>query len=118
MEEVIEETTTVEEQVKYSFVVPVKFTNTGKPYSFGTENPDFNTGDYVVVETIQGIEMGIVQAPSISTEKFPSSIPPTSKASSRLSIKKRGLSIPFSTKTIDPTAVSANPTKSHGKNST
>ena len=49
MEEVIEETTTVEEQVKYSFVVPVKFTNTGKPYSFGTENPDFNTGDYVVV---------------------------------------------------------------------
>lgn len=75
MEEVIEETTTVEEQVKYSFVVPVKFTNTGKPYSFGTENPDFNTGDYVVVETIQGIEMGIVQAPSISTEKFPSRHP-------------------------------------------
>lgn len=75
MEEVIEETTTVEEQVKYSFVVPVKFTNTGKPYSFGTENPDFNTGDYVVVETIQGIEMGIVQAPSVSTEKFPSRHP-------------------------------------------
>ncbi len=81
MEETIQETETVEtvetveEQVKYSYVVPVKFTNTGKPYSFGTENPDFNTGDYVVVETIQGIEMGIVQAPSLSTEKFPSRHP-------------------------------------------
>ena len=42
MEEVIEETTTVEEQVKYSFVVPVKFTNTGKPYSFGTENGSYS----------------------------------------------------------------------------
>ena len=58
MEEVIEETTTVEEQVKYSFVVPVKFTNTGKPYSFGTENPDFNTGDYVVVEKQPTAENG------------------------------------------------------------
>ena len=78
MEEVIDETVTeeiVEEPVKYSYVVPVKFTNTGKPYSFGTENPDFNTGDYVVVETIQGIEMGIVQAPSLSTDKFPSRHP-------------------------------------------
>ena len=78
MEEVIDETVAeeiVEEPVKYSYVVPVKFTNTGKPYSFGTENPDFNTGDYVVVETIQGIEMGIVQAPSLSTDKFPSRHP-------------------------------------------
>lgn len=78
MEEVIDETVTeeiVEEPVKYSYVVPVKFTNSGKPYSFGTENPDFNTGDYVVVETIQGIEMGIVQAPSLSTDKFPSRHP-------------------------------------------
>lgn len=78
MEEVIDETVTeeiVEEPVKYPYVVPVKFTNSGKPYSFGTENPDFNTGDYVVVETIQGIEMGIVQAPSLSTDKFPSRHP-------------------------------------------
>ena len=78
MEEVVEETVTVEieeEQVKYSYVVPVKFTETGKPYSFGTEDPNFKTGDYVVVETIQGVEMGIVQAPSLSTEKFPSRHP-------------------------------------------
>lgn len=78
MEEVIEETVAVEieeEQVKYSYVVPVKFTETGKPYSFGTEDPNFKTGDYVVVETIQGVEMGIVQAPSLSTEKFPSRHP-------------------------------------------
>lgn len=75
MEEVIEETVVSEEEVKYSYVVPVKFANTNKPYSFGTEDPSFNTGDYVVVETVQGVEMGVVQAPSLSTEKFPSRRP-------------------------------------------
>ena len=40
------------------------------------------------------------------------------KAFVRFRILNNWFSIPFSTKTIDPTAVSANPTKRHGKNST
>lgn len=75
MEEEIIEETIEEEEKKYAYVVPVKFHNSTKPYSFGTDSPDFDTGDYVVVETIQGMEMGIVQAPSLSTEKFPSRHP-------------------------------------------
>lgn len=54
----------------FEYVVPVKFHNSNKPYSFGTHNPDIQVGDWVVVETIQGVELGECQGASLSTEKF------------------------------------------------
>lgn len=69
-EEVAAETVT-EEEVHYPYVVAVKFRNASKAYSFGTENPEYKAGDWVVVETAQGLELGEVQAAPLSTEKFP-----------------------------------------------
>ena len=46
----------------YTYSVAVRFRNAGKPYSFGTENPSIKKGDWVVVETAQGLELGEVEA--------------------------------------------------------
>ena len=76
MSEVIEQTEVIEEVteepvIEYPYVVAVKFKNASKAYSFGTDSPDFMQGDWVVVETAQGLELGEVQAQPLSTEKFP-----------------------------------------------
>lgn len=60
---------------EYAYVVPVKFHNATKSYSFGTDDPDLKSGDWVVVETVQGIEMGECQAGSLSVKYHPSSTP-------------------------------------------
>ncbi len=61
-----------EENAKnFPYVVAVKFKNAGKSYSFGAETSDYKSGDKVVVETAQGIELGEIQAAPLSTEKFP-----------------------------------------------
>lgn len=65
----------VVEEHHYEYIVPVKFQNTNKSYSFGTDTPIYNTGDLVVVETIQGIELGECQAPALSTEVYPGRMP-------------------------------------------
>ncbi|MDD2591940.1 MAG: regulatory iron-sulfur-containing complex subunit RicT [Erysipelotrichaceae bacterium] len=46
------------EEVKYPYVVSVKFTGTKKTYYFGTFESDIKDRDFVVVETIRGIELG------------------------------------------------------------
>lgn len=74
-EEVIENRPAEEENVSFPYVVAVKFKNAGKSYSFGCETSDLKSGDWVVVETAQGVELGEVQAPPLSTEKFPVRIP-------------------------------------------
>ena len=78
-EEVLENTQaeaeTEEEFGSFPYVVAVKFKNAGKSYSFGTETSDLKSGDWVVVETAQGVELGEVQAAPLSTEKFPVRIP-------------------------------------------
>lgn len=42
----------------YRFVVSVRFKNSRKAYSFGTDDETLEYGDYVVVETVRGVEMG------------------------------------------------------------
>lgn len=42
----------------YRFVVSVRFKNSRKAYSFGTNDETLEYGDYVVVETVRGVEMG------------------------------------------------------------
>ena len=69
-DEEIEELVDEVEEVHYKYVVPVKFHNTNKSYSFGTDSPIYETGDLVVVETIQGIELGECQAPALSTDVY------------------------------------------------
>ncbi len=42
----------------YRYVVSVRFKNSRKAYSFGTNDEMLEYGDYVVVETVRGVEMG------------------------------------------------------------
>ena len=69
MDRHIEEETPAE-PVKYTYTVPVRFENGGKPYSFGTENPHIHKNDFVVVETQQGIELGQADADAIEVTKL------------------------------------------------
>lgn len=59
-----------EEPVIYTYTVAVKFEQAGKPYSFGTENSAIKKGDYVVVETQQGLELGLVEADALEVAKY------------------------------------------------
>lgn len=58
---------TREETRTYPYMVLVRFENSTRSYSFGTENADLREGDSVVVETSQGIELGKVTADAVST---------------------------------------------------
>ena len=75
MSEAIREQTEPAENIVYPFVVPVKFRNSTRPYSFGTDMEDLAQGDRVIVETAQGVELGECQAVPLSTEKFPPRLP-------------------------------------------
>ena len=55
----------------FLYTVQVKFHNTSKSYTFGTDDPTLCAGDRVVVETSQGIELGQCQSSSVSIEKQP-----------------------------------------------
>ena len=56
--------------VKYTYTVPVKFEEAGKPYSFGTEDSSILKGDLVVVETQQGLEMGKAEGDALEVGKY------------------------------------------------
>ncbi len=73
----MEETVTqeVEKTVTYTYAVAIKFEENGKPYTFGTETKEIHKGDYVVVETQQGIELGQADAEVIEIAKFGLSMP-------------------------------------------
>lgn len=58
------------EPVKYTYTVPVKFEASGKPYSFGTEDAGIAKGEFVVVETQQGLELGQAEADAIEVGKL------------------------------------------------
>lgn len=47
-------------QQEYNHVVSIKFRNGNKCYSFGTNDTTIDYGDFVIVETARGIEMGEV----------------------------------------------------------
>ncbi|MBR2794211.1 MAG: hypothetical protein IKE16_06140 [Solobacterium sp.] len=51
----------------YEYAVAVRFHNSGRAYTFGTDRDDFKLGDRVVVETSQGMELGICQNASMHT---------------------------------------------------
>ena len=59
----------------YRFVVSVRFKNSRKAYSFGTDDETLEYGDYVVVETVRGVEMGEIisnlRDVSMHTQKTP-----------------------------------------------
>ena len=59
-----------EEQVVYPYSVAVRFRDAAKPYSFGTFSENIKKGDWLVVETQQGLEMGAAEADAISVEKY------------------------------------------------
>ena len=69
------ETTEQEEAVSYSFSVAVRFRDAAKPYSFGAMNDTVKKGDYVVVETAQGLELGKAEADAMSVEKYKLTMP-------------------------------------------
>lgn len=58
------------EAAVYTYTVPVKFENAGRPYSFGTEDPGIRKGQYVIVETQQGIELGLCEGDSLEIAKY------------------------------------------------
>ena len=71
MSEQIETEVSVEEEtVIYEYAVAVRFREAGKPYSFGTSDPNLKKGDMVVVETSQGPELGLCEADALSVEKY------------------------------------------------
>lgn len=61
---------TPEEQVEYPYSVAVRFKDAAKPYSFGSFSGDIKKGQWVVVETAQGLEMGEVEADAIDLKKY------------------------------------------------
>lgn len=58
MEEV--KTEVKEETVKYEYVVSIRFRSANKAYTFGTNDKEIKYGDFVVVETQRGQELGEV----------------------------------------------------------
>ena len=55
----------------YEYVVSVRFHNSGRSYTFGTDIPDLKAGDRVVVETSQGLELAVSQTASTSSAIYP-----------------------------------------------
>ena len=59
-----------EPEVSYPFSVAVRFRDAAKPYSFGCYTDQIRKGDWVVVETAQGLEMGAAEADAMNVEKY------------------------------------------------
>ena len=45
-------------QEKFEYIASIRFQNTKKPYTFGTNDQTLEYGDFVVVETARGLELG------------------------------------------------------------
>lgn len=54
--------------VHYEYAVNVRFHNSGRSYTFGTSISELKSGDKVVVETSQGVELGEVQSAGICSK--------------------------------------------------
>lgn len=70
MSQELKETREPVEAVNYTYTVPVRFENAGRPYSFGTENAEIHKGEHVVVETQQGLELGVAEADAVAVAKY------------------------------------------------
>lgn len=56
---------------QFPYVVQVRFNGNSRSYSFGTFLEDLKQGDKVVVETVQGMELGVVETAATSTDIYP-----------------------------------------------
>ena len=65
-----EETAADENTVVYPYSAAVRFRDAAKPYSFGCFDDTIKKGSWVVVETQQGLEMGMAEADSLNVEKY------------------------------------------------
>ena len=65
-----EDTAADENTVVYPYSVAVRFRDAAKPYSFGCYDDTIKKGSWVVVETQQGLEMGMAEADSMNVEKY------------------------------------------------
>ena len=65
-----EDTAADENTVVYPYSVAVRFRDAAKPYSFGCFDDTIKKGSWVVVETQQGLEMGMAEADSLNVEKY------------------------------------------------
>ena len=65
---------TVNEQVEnkneYTHFVGVKFLNTPRAYFFGVKDIELQLEDKVIVETVRGLELGVIAIEPISIEKY------------------------------------------------
>lgn len=54
----------------FTHVVSVCFNDSSRHYTFGSNSDKYDEGDYVVVETVKGVEMARISAPTIQIEEF------------------------------------------------
>ena len=54
--------------------VGIKFSNSGKAYYFGTDNPDLTIGQKVVAESVRGLQLGEVATPVFDISTYKSSL--------------------------------------------
>lgn len=55
---------------EYTHFVGVKFSSTPRSYFFGTQGDDYKLGEFVVVETVRGLELGTIAIEPITIEKY------------------------------------------------
>ncbi|NLB48477.1 MAG: stage 0 sporulation protein [Erysipelotrichia bacterium] len=55
---------------EYTHFVGVKFTNTPRAYFFGTQDKNYEIGEFVVVETVRGLELGTISVGPTPIEKY------------------------------------------------
>ncbi len=58
----------------FTHFVPVKFPNGDKAYYFGTTDSELEEGNYVIVDTVSGFEMGIVTSKPMSMDMYRSQL--------------------------------------------
>ena len=63
-----------ETRYNYTHFVGVKFSNTPRAYFFGSENLELKLDDKVIVETVRGIELGVVAIEPMSIDKYSNSL--------------------------------------------
>lgn len=58
----------------FNYLISIKYTPTGKAYTFGCDEADIEEGHFVVLETAQGLELGEVVKGSWSIEEYSSNL--------------------------------------------
>ncbi len=59
---------------EFAYYVGVRLRNASKAYYFGTNYDDLNVGDYIVVETVSGLELGTIASAEMPISLYSSSL--------------------------------------------